>query len=326
MQKFAAVFPGQGSQYPGMGKELFDNFAIARQTFEEASDALKVDLRKLCFDAAESDLKLTHNTQPALLVTSISSWRVFTSETDARPSVALGHSLGEYSALVAAEALSLADAIVTVRLRGQAMQDAVPVGTGGMTAVIGLEDDAVAQMCHDVENAGRTEGGLEKCVLEAANFNSPGQVVVSGHIGMLDYLKATFNAEKYGATRGKLIRLPVSAPFHCSLMKPAAEALKKQLERVHWAQAMRFDVIHNVDGASNNRADRAAQFLYEQMTKPVQWTKSVRGVESHLGIKTFIEFGAGQVLCGLIKKTLTEPTTMSVDKVESLKNTLAAFN
>src|SRR5690348_2312570 len=163
---WAAIFPGQGSQHPGMGKELFENFKIAKHTYEEGSDALRLDLKKLCFQGPESELKLTANTQPALLVTSIAAWRVFTSQWDLRPAVGLGHSLGEYSALVAAEALTLSEALVTVRVRGLAMQEAVPVGTGGMVAVLGMEDAAVMRACHDLQNKAATEGGLKNCVLE----------------------------------------------------------------------------------------------------------------------------------------------------------------
>ncbi|MDZ4676633.1 MAG: ACP S-malonyltransferase [Oligoflexia bacterium] len=317
-ESWAAVFPGQGSQHTGMGKDFFENFNIAKQTYEEASDSLKLDLKRLCFEGSDQDLKLTANTQPALLVTSIAAWRVFTSECEFRPTVTLGHSLGEYSALVASEAMTLNEAIVTVRIRGQAMQDAVPVGTGAMMAVLGLDDASVIKACSDMQNKAATDGGLKNCVLEAANFNSPGQVVVSGHQKALDYMKEHLIASDYGASRAKMIPLSVSAPFHCSLMKPAAERLKSQLEKVQWQKQMKFAVIHNVNAEKNHDGTLAKTLLFEQMTKPVLWTSSVR----HTGVNKYLEFGAGRVLAGLIKKTDLTAHTFNIDTVENLKNTM----
>jgi [acyl-carrier-protein] S-malonyltransferase len=320
-QNWAAIFPGQGSQHTGMGKELFENFKIAKQTYEEASDSLKLDLKKLCFEGSDQDLKLTANTQPALLVTSVAAWRVFTSECEHRPSVSLGHSLGEYSALVAAEALSLSDAIVTVRIRGQAMQDAVPVGTGAMMALLGMDDAAVVKACQDMQNKAATEGGMKNSILEAANFNSPGQVVVSGHQRALDYMKEHLVASDYGASRAKMIPLSVSAPFHSSLMKPAAERLKTQLEKVKWQKQLKFGVIHNVNAEKNHDGSIVKTLLYEQMTKPVLWTDSIR----HTGVNNYLEFGAGRVLTGLVKKIDVQARTYNVDVLENMKSAINAL-
>lgn len=314
--KFAGVFPGQGSQHVGMGKELFDNFSIARQTFEEASDAIKFNLKKLCFEGPESELKLTANTQPALLVTSVVAWRIFTSETGAKASYVLGHSLGEFSALVASHAMSLSTAIQTVRLRGQAMQEAVPVGTGGMTAVLGMEDSQVIRACQDYRVKAQASG-LSDCVLEPANFNSPGQVVVSGHQNALDFFKENLKAQEYGANRAKLISLPVSAPFHCSLMKPAAERLKKHLEKTEFSR-LEIPVIHNVTSKENQEASKLASLLFEQVTQPVLWTSSIQRAEQ-LGATHFIEFGAGKILSGLIKKISAQAQVFDTNSLENLK-------
>jgi len=317
---FAALFPGQGSQHVGMGKEFYDNFKIARHTYEEGSDFLKLDLKKLCFEGPDTELKLTANAQPALVITSIAAWRVFESESERRPEVALGHSLGEYSALVAAGAITLGDALVTVRIRGQAMQEAVPVGTGGMTAVLGLGDEAVVRACKDMQTEAATEAGLKNCVIEVANFNSPGQVVVSGHQKALDYMKEHLNAADYGGTRAKMIPLAVSAPFHSSLMKPAAEKLKKQLEKISWNHHFAFDVIHNLTAEKNHDGSQMVSLLYEQMTKPVLWSSSIK----NSCVNEFMEFGAGRVLTGLVKKILPEAKTANIDILENLKNTCKA--
>jgi [acyl-carrier-protein] S-malonyltransferase len=322
MASFAAVFPGQGSQHPGMGKELYDNFAAAKRVYEEASDSIKYNLTKLCFEGSDADLRLTANTQPALLVTSMAAWEVFKSESGLKPTVGLGHSLGEYSALASASALTLADAIKAVRLRGQAMQDAVPVGTGTMFALLGMEDEAVMRACHDLQLKAQTDGGLKGCVLEAANFNCPGQVVISGHTKALEYFKANLVAADYGATKAKLLPLTVSAPFHCSLMMPAAEKLKTFLDTVKWKSEFDFDIVHNATSAKNKSSQTVVKVLFDQMTKPVLWTSSVRKSE----MNTFVEFGAGRVLSGLVKKIIDPVTTLNVDTVENLKLTMSKLN
>ncbi len=328
MNRWAAFFPGQGSQHPGMGKELFENFQIVKQTFEEASDAIRLDMKKLCFEGPESDLKLTANTQPALLVTSIAAWRAFCSETESRPTVALGHSLGEYSALVAAGALTLTEAMDVVRLRGQAMQDAVPVGTGSMMAVLGLTDEQVIKACKDFQIRAQKEAGLKSSVIEAANFNSPGQVVVSGHEKALQFMKDNLRGADYGATRAKMIPLAVSAPFHSSLMKPARERLEPRLQKVLWKRNMKFSVIHNVNAEINQDGERTATFLIDQVTKPVQWTKSVLATQN-LEVSSFAEFGAGRVLTGLVKKIfpdLKEGLTYNVDGLDTFKAAVGFYD
>ncbi|MCC6276668.1 MAG: ACP S-malonyltransferase [Oligoflexia bacterium] len=315
--QFCAVFPGQGSQHPGMGKEIYDNFNSAKRIYEEASDAIKLDLKRLCFEGSEADLRLTANTQPALLVTSLAAWRVFCDETAFRPVVAMGHSLGEYTALCAAQALPLSFAVQAVRLRGQAMQEAVPVGTGAMMAVLGMDDEAVTRAVSDLLHRAQTEAGLRGSVLEAANFNCPGQVALSGHSNALEFFKTHLVPSNYGASKTKMIPLAVSAPFHSSLMRPAAEKLKPFLEKIPWTDVFDFDIVHNVNGQKNRSSTHVVDLLYQQMTKPVLWTSSVR----HCLQNVFVEFGAGRVLSGLIKKTLPEPTTLNVDTVENLKAT-----
>ncbi|MBK9293974.1 MAG: ACP S-malonyltransferase [Oligoflexia bacterium] len=319
--KSASLFPGQGSQHPGMGKELYDNFKISKDTFDEASEALKLNLAKLCFDTPESELRLTFNTQPALLITSISAYRVFCSESDHRPFLALGHSLGEYSALVAANALSLSDAIQAVRIRGLAMQEAVPVGAGSMMAIIGVEDEQVIKACVDFQKRAASELGLKNCVIEAANFNCPGQVVVSGHEKALQFMKDNFKGADYGASRAKIIPLAVSAPFHSTLMKPAQEKLKPKLDEITWQREMAFGVVHNVNAEVNYNGENVKNFLIPQVTKPVLWTKSIENT-AKMGVNLYIEFGAGKVLSGLCKKILPESKILNVDGVEALKNTL----
>ena len=253
-------------------------------------------------------------------MTSVAAWKVFTSECDLLPQVGCGHSLGEYSALVAAEALTLAEAITSVRLRGQAMQEAVPVGTGGMLAVLGMEDGAIIKACEDLQRKA-WEAGLKGSVLEVANFNCPGQVVLSGHQKALDFFKENLIPEDYGAVRTKILPLAVSAPFHCSLMKPAAERLKIQLEKVKWKSHLNFDIIHNLTAEKNHDGSKVKGLLYEQMTKPVLWSHSVRNAQT----TSFVEFGAGRVLAGLIKKIGSELKTFNVGGVENLKTTMEAL-
>ena len=313
------MFPGQGSQHVGMGKELCDNFPVARRIFEEASEALKFKIDRLCFDGPESDLKLTFNTQPALLVTSIAAWEVLKSEYGFVPAVALGHSLGEYSALVATGALTLAEAVTTVRLRGKAMQEAVPAGEGGMTAVLGVEDSVIEKLCHDFQEKARAHGKTN-AILEPANFNCPGQVVVSGHVEPLTLLKEQFVAGDYGAKAAKLIPLPVSAPFHCSLMKPVAEKMAPILSGLKWQRPL-CPIVHNVTGQLNQETNVMAEFLTAQVIKSVLWTTSVHKI-SETGAETLIELGSGKVLGGLVKKINRNIATINVEDTLSLKATL----
>lgn len=281
------VFPGQGSQYPGMGKDLADNFPRAKQTFEEANDVLGFDLARICFYGSEQDLKLTANTQPAILAVSVAALRVLEQELNPTPAYAAGHSLGEYSALVAAGALNFADAISTVRQRGTFMQEAVPVGVGAMAAILGLEAELLDQVCRDA--------ALDE-VVSPANFNSPGQVVIAGHARAVE--RAIGLASERGAKRAML--LPVSAPFHCALMAPAAVRLERALESV-CVNNFKFPVMTNVEAAPCSSPDMVKSLLVRQVCAPVRWDESIGNCE-RLGVNRYLEVGPGKVLIGLIKR------------------------
>jgi [acyl-carrier-protein] S-malonyltransferase len=300
----AFVFPGQGSQYTGMGKDLFDDFPQARAVFEEANDSLGMNLTKLCFEGSEDDLKLTANTQPAILAVSIAALRVVQGECDLRPVFAAGHSLGEYSALVCAGALSFADAVRTVRQRGTFMQEAVPAGLGTMAAIMGLSNAELEQVCQEAA-AGE--------VVAPANFNSPGQVVIAGHTGAVE--RAITLARDRGAKRA--ILLPVSAPFHSSLMMPAAERLETVLKGVAVGPLV-LPVVSNVDAAANQDSGRVRQLLVSQVSAPVRWDESVT-VMAQSGVERFVEIGPGKVLCGLIKRIVKGAATDNVQDAAGVK-------
>ncbi|MEZ4485189.1 MAG: ACP S-malonyltransferase [Syntrophotaleaceae bacterium] len=287
MSKVAFIFPGQGSQHPGMGKDLADNFTVARQVFEEANDSIGFDVAKLCFEGPESDLKLTANTQPAILTVSIAAQRVIAAESGLTADFAAGHSLGEYSALVCAGALSFAEAVATVRQRGLFMQEAVPVGVGTMAAIIGLDHPVLEEVC---------QLAAEGEVVAPANFNSPGQVVIAGHVAAVE--RAMALAKDKGAKRA--LPLPVSAPFHCSLMVPAAERLAKVLEAIEIG-AMALPVVSNVEAQANRDAQRVKDLLVAQVSAPVRWEESVQHMAA-AGVERFIEIGPGKVLSGLVKR------------------------
>jgi [acyl-carrier-protein] S-malonyltransferase len=303
MEKYAFLFPGQGAQYPGMGKELADNFAIVRQTFEEADDALSSKLSRICFDGPESDLLLTENTQPALLATSTAFLRLIKSETGMQPSYLAGHSLGEYSALVAAGALDYAEALRTVRARGCFMQDAVPVGTGAMAAVLGVEPEVVAEVCAE---AAQGE------VVVPANFNCPGQIVISGHASAVN--RAIDIAKARGIR--KVLLLPVSVPSHCSLMTSAGEKLAGVLDSIS-VMPLQTPVVSNVEAKPYTEPDRVKELLVAQISSPVLWESSVKEMAAN-GVTGIVEIGPGKVLSGLVKK---------IDKNLVLNNfdTLAGF-
>lgn len=300
----AFVFPGQGSQYAGMGKELAENFPVARRVFEEASDAVGFDLAGLCFNGPEEDLRLTTNTQPAILTASIAVWRVVTQETGLAPAYVAGHSLGEYSALVAAGALSFADAVRSVRQRGAFMQEAVPVGVGAMAAVMGLEASLLESVCRE---AAQGE------IVSPANFNSPGQVVIAGHTAAVE--RASALAREKGAKRA--LPLPVSAPFHCALMQPAGERLRKVLAAIEIGP-LTVPVVSNVEALPNAKAERVKDLLVAQVSAPVRWEESVRKMEE-LGVNRFIELGPGKVLTGLVKRIARDAACQSVEDVTGLK-------
>jgi [acyl-carrier-protein] S-malonyltransferase len=285
MEKIAFLFPGQGSQFAGMGKALAEAYPAARLVFEEADQALGFPLSTLCFEGPEEDLKLTHNTQPAMLTVSIAALAVLR-ERGVKPAYVAGHSLGEYSALVAAKGLAFADAVRLVRKRGKYMQEAVPPGVGAMAALLRLPEGKLDEVL--------TEAAQGE-VVSAANLNSPDQIVIAGHAGAVN--RAMELAKAAGAKRAVL--LPVSAPFHCSLMKPAQERLEPDLNAAHFSD-LETPLINNWQAREIGTADEARKGLYEQVPNPVRWLDSIRYLAAH-GVDRFIEVGAGAVLTGLLR-------------------------
>jgi [acyl-carrier-protein] S-malonyltransferase len=300
----AFVFPGQGAQKVGMGRSLAEQFPICRDTFAEADAALGEPLSALCFDGPEDRLLLTEHTQPAILAMSIAACRLVEAH-GVRPAMAAGHSLGEYSAHVAAGTISFADALTTVRRRGRYMQEAVPVGEGAMAAILGLDADGVARAC---EQAARETAGH---VVSPANLNAPGQVVIAGHAAAVT--RAGEHAKALGAKR--VLPLAVSAPFHCALMKPAEERLSPELRGLAAADP-RVPVVANVDAQPKREAHAAIDALVRQVSSPVQWERVVRRLIAD-GADTFVELGPGSVLAGLIKKIDRGVQVVSIQDPES---------
>jgi len=299
----AFVFPGQGAQFAGMGKDLFEQFKTAREVFLEANDALGFDLSGLCFNGPEEDLKLTANTQPAILTHSIAALRVLEQERGLKAAIAAGHSLGEYSALVCSGALDFAAAVQTVRKRGTFMQEAVPVGQGAMAAVMGLENEILVEVCR---------AAAQGEVVSPANFNSPGQVVIAGAAGAV--ARACELAREKGAKRA--LPLPVSAPFHCALMQPAAERLKEVLADLA-LQPMRHPVVSNVEAQANLEPSRIPELLVQQVCAPVRWTESVEAMDRS-GVTQYVEIGPGKVLSGLVKRIAKGAEVLNMENVASL--------
>lgn len=311
MSKVAFVFPGQGSQTVGMCKAFYDQYPVAKRVFEEADDALGFSITKLCFEGPEDQLRLTFNTQPAILTASTACAAVL-KEHGISCDVAAGHSLGEYSALVNAGAMAFADAVRVVRKRGQFMQEAVPVGEGSMAAVLGLDSDKIVEICRQAE----AESGE---AVQAVNFNCPGQVVIAGAVAAVN--KAIEALKAAGAKRA--ILLPVSAPFHSTLMQPASERLGEVLADIKINDAQ-IPVVANVTAQEVTSGDEIKKLLVKQAAMPVLWETSVRNMVAG-GVDTFVEVGPGKVLTGFTKKIAKGMPALNVEDPESLEKTLAHF-
>ena len=307
--KLAIMFPGQGSQSPGMGKDLAEKFAAARQVFEEADDALGFAISRLCFEGPAEDLQLTENTQPAILTASVAAFRAMQEAGIGAPAFVAGHSLGEYSALVAAGALSLSDAVRTVRARGRYMQEAVPVGTGAMAAVLGAELGEIERVCVEAR-------GDQVCSI--ANLNSPNQAVIAGNTEAVDRA-----VELLSGVAKRVIKLKVSAPFHCALMKPAQDRLAPDLEALNFSEPA-IPVVTNVDARATSAPDELRDALVRQVSSPVRWVESMQLLIEQ-GIGTFVEAGPGKVLSGLMRQISRDVKALNVEDAASLETTKAAL-
>ena len=307
MGKLAFIFPGQGAQSVGMGKDFYDNYDIAKKLFDEADEALGYSIKKMCFEGSEEDLKLTANTQPAILVVSVIAGEILKAN-GITPEIAGGHSLGEYSALVAANVIDFKDAVVLVHKRGQYMQEAVPVGEGSMAAIIGLDDDKIVEICEKVSK--------DVGEVQAVNFNCPGQTVIAGATKGVDAAVKELNA----AGAKKAVVLPVSAPFHSTLMAPAAKKLAAELEKVNFRDAA-FPIAANVNGELETKAEIIKQNLVTQADHPVKWIACVNAMKN-FGADTFIEAGPGKTLCGFNKRIDRKLVSLNIEDIESLNKTL----
>jgi [acyl-carrier-protein] S-malonyltransferase len=305
MSRVAFVFPGQGSQYAGMGKELAESFPAAREVFEEADRALGFSISQLCFSGPEEALKLTENTQPALLTASVAAYRVL-EQKGVRPDYVAGHSLGEYSALVAAGALKFADAVRLVRKRGQYMQEAVPPGEGAMAAILGMRPGQVAEICRKAADG----------KVMPANLNSPEQTVISGHAAAVK--SAVEQASAAGAKRA--VVLPVSAPFHSELMRPAQERLQEDLRATEFS-SLKIPLVTNVDAGIITSGAEAREALIRQVTLPVRWEESIRELIEQ-GTTTFVEVGPGRVLSGLLRQIDRSVHSLNVEDAKSFQAAL----
>lgn len=305
----AGLFPGQGSQSIGMLSELSESFAQVNETYQEASEALGYDLWKVVQEGPESQLNSTETTQPAMLAAGVAVWRVWLAQDGKAPVAAAGHSLGEYSALVAANVLPFADGIKLVAERGRLMQSAVPAGEGAMAAVLGLDDDQIRAACESASSAG---------VVEAVNYNSPGQVVIAGAKAAVE--QALEEAKALGAK--KAVALPVSVPSHCQLMKPAAEALAESLKNIELSAAD-FAVLHNVDAQVSDNTDAVRVALAEQLYHPVLWVDTVNALRQNHQAEIMLEFGPGKVLTGLNRRIERRMKAAAIFDNKSLESALA---
>ena len=306
MGKLAFIFPGQGAQYVGMGMQIAKEFASADGIFNQASETLGFDIKKMVFEGDAETLKITENTQPAILTTSIACMRPLI-ESGVTPDVAAGLSLGEYAAYVVSGAMLFRDAVALVRKRGRYMQEAVPLGVGTMAAIMGLEDEDVIDCCRSASVCG---------IVEPANFNCPGQVVIAGEVKAVE--KAVELCNQKGAKKPML--LPVSAPFHCSMLKPAGEKLKKDLQEVNFNK-MNLPVVVNATAEYVTDESLIKDLLVKQVSSPVLWRKSIGAMLAE-GVDTFVEIGPGKVTSGFIKRISKDARTLNVEDSESLKKTL----
>ena len=307
MGKIAFVFPGQGAQAVGMGKDFYDNFDVAKKLFEEADDALGYSIKKMCFEGSEDDLKLTANTQPAILIVSVIAAELLKAE-GITAEVSGGHSLGEYSALVTAGALNFRDAVILVHKRGQFMQEAVPVGEGSMAAIIGLDDKIIVDICNEISDA-----------VQAVNFNCPGQTVIAGTVKGVDAAVEKLKA----AGAKKAVVLPVSAPFHSTLMKPAAEKLSAELDKTEIKNAA-YPIAANFNGKIETAAAEIKSNLVAQADHPVKWIDCVKSMQE-FGADIFVECGPGKTLCGFNRRIDKQIKSLNVENIDSLKTCIDAL-
>ncbi len=307
MSKTAFIFPGQGAQSIGMGKDFYDNYDIAKKLFDEADEALGYSIKKMCFEGSEEDLKLTANTQPAILIVSVIASEILKSN-GITADIAGGHSLGEYSALVAANVIDFKDAVLLVHKRGQFMQEAVPVGEGSMAAIIGLDDEKIISICEKISK--------DVGEVQAVNFNCPGQTVIAGTFKGVE--AAAEEMKNAGAL--KAVILPVSAPFHSTLMTPAAKKLAVELEKISFRDA-EFPIAANVNGELETNAEKIKQNLITQADHPVKWIDCVNAMKK-FGAEIFIEIGPGKTLCGFNKRIDKKITSLNVENIESLNKTI----